>query len=413
MSAADLSRTFNAPPALDRWRSTALVVGAAGVVLCALGAFVNPSGFFRAYLVGYMFWTGVSVGSLALMMLHHLTGGAWGLVLRRLWEAATRTLPLMFVLFAPVAAAILLRKLYPWTFPELAHEHAIEHKAVYFNLFFYFGRTLFYFAVWWLLASYLSRWSLAQDRTAGDPDPRIRNRLQSVSGPGIVLFGLTVTFAAIDWGMSLEPEWFSTIYGLLIMAAWGLSSLAFMIVAAVTLSRHEPMARVYQPRHFHDHGKLLLALIMLWAYFSFSQFIIIWAANLPEEIPWYLRRLRHGWQYVALGLVVLHFALPFVLLLSRNLKRDARRLIWVALLVLVMRVVDLTWLVVPSGLQHAGEGAHHSDVGPLTYVLAALSVVGVGGLWIWYFAGQLKSRPLLPLGDRDLDDALAHKEGHH
>ncbi|HLL75550.1 MAG TPA: hypothetical protein VK421_09830 [Pyrinomonadaceae bacterium] len=420
-------RHYTVPAPVGRVGNMALVVGAvallAGVAIAAVSSGGTLAGFgeafWRPYLVAYVLWAGVAVGSMAIMMLHHLSGGAWGVVLRRLFEAATRTLPLVAVLFLPIAVAAVTRTLYPWTMPEHMGAHAIAHKTGYYlNIPFFLARTVFYFAVWFALAYFLNKWSIRQDF---EDDPRVRRRLrermQSVSGPGIVLFGLTVTFAGVDWVMSLEPEWFSTIYGLLIMAGWGLTSLAFMILTAVWLRGHEPLAHVYQPRHFHDHGKLLLAFVMIWAYFSFSQYLIIWAGNLPEEIPWYLRRTQHGWGYVAVALVVLHFALPFVLLLSRDLKRTARLLSMVALLVLFMRVVDLFWTIAPSikAAEHHGAAgaAHHGPAAVVGYALSFILPVGVGGIWVWYFARELRKRPLLPLGDEGLDAALEQTSGHH
>lgn len=424
-------KLYSVPRSFDRVQSTALVVGVAALVVALVLAFVVAGQgddrialgtrlaavFWRPYLVGFVFWTGVAVGSMALMMLHHLSGGGWGVVLRRIFEAATRTLPLLAVFFLPVAFAVVTRSLYPWTFPELAHEHAIEYKRIYLNIPFFLARTVFYFAVWFVLARLLNKWSLEQD---GAEDPRVRRRLrermQSVSAPGILLFGLTVTFAAVDWVMSLEPEWFSTIFGMLLMAGFGLSALAFAVTIAGKLSREDGLDAVYQPRHFHDHGKLLLAFTMLWAYFMFSQYLIIWAGNLPEEIPWYLRRLRGGWQYIALALVLLHFALPFVLLLSRELKRAAKMLGAVALLVLAMRVVDLFWTVAPSALavDHDGAVASAHGMGAvLTYALSFITPVGLGGVWVWYFVRELKKRPLLPLGDEGLDAALEVPHEHH
>jgi type IV secretory pathway TrbD component len=412
-------KLYAVPRAVERVQGTALVVGVVALLLALALSFVSPGGFPRAfwrpYLVAFTFWTGVTVGSLPLIMLHHLTGGGWGVVLRRIFEAATRTLPLLAILFLPLAFAVVTRTLYPWTFPQLAHEHAIEHKAIFLNIPFFLGRTVFYFAVWFTLAYFLNKWSLEQD-TAEDPRVQrsLRERMQSLSGPGILLFGLTVTFAAVDWLMSLEPEWFSTIFGLLIMAGFGLSAFAFAIAVAVWLSRQDAaLETVYQPRWFHDQGKLLLAFIMLWAYFMFSQYLIIWAGNLPEEIPWYLRRLRGGWQYIALVLVLLHFALPFVLLLSRDLKRTAKLLGAVAILVLAMRVVDLFWTVAPSVLAADANGAPHGAGAILSYAMSFITPIGVGGVWLWYFARELRTRPLLPLGDEGLDDALEVKHGHH
>ncbi len=420
MATAIDTQLYTAPAWVSRWRVPALVVGVVALALALALSFVAPGGFpvafWRPYLVGYTFWVGVAVGSLPLIMLHHLTGGGWGVVLRRIFEAATRTLPLLALLYLPLAAAILTHGLYPWTFPELRGEHAVAHKGLFFNVWLYFARTVFYFAVWLLLMRSLNRWSLEQDN---EPDPRkrrhLRERMQSVSGPGIVLFGLTVTFMGVDWLMSLEPAWFSTIFGLIIMAGFGLTAFSFAILVAVRLSQSANLDAVYQPRWFHDHGKLLMAFIMLWAYFMFSQYLIIWAGNLPEEIPWYLRRLRGGWQYVALVMVLLHFALPFVLLLSRDLKRTAKLLGGVALLVIVMRVVDLFWTVAPSVKAAEGHGAEAAQgaAAALGYLMCFITPVGIGGIWVWYFLNELRKRPLLPLGDEGLEAALEQPHGHH
>jgi hypothetical protein len=420
---AETNITYNAPSSVGRLGGRALVAGIIALVLCVIGAFINPAGLWRAYLVGYVFWTGVSVGSLAIIMLHHLSGGGWGVVIRRPLEAAARTWPVMAILFLPIAFAVFTHKLYPWTVPEEADLEIIKHKAIYLNIPFFLGRTLFYFAMWGMLSYFLSKWSRQQDMT-NDPRERrrLKEKLQNLSGPGILLFGLTVTFAAVDWVMSLEPEWFSTIYGLLIMVGWGLTALAFAIVTTVILSKDDGLAHVYQARHFHDHGKLLLAFVMLWAYFSFSQFLIIWSGNLPEEIPWYLRRLFGGWGYVAVALVIGHFALPFVLLLSRERKRRARSLVVVALLVLVMRIVDLFWTIAPSVLAMPHHGAHGADAGHgggggfadvVTYALNFILPVAIGGFWLWWYARELATRPLLPLGDAGLENALAEGNGHH
>jgi hypothetical protein len=379
-------------------------------VSAALSFIGGPVQFFRSYLVAYVFWTGIAVGSLAIMMLHHLSGGAWGLVIRRIFEAATRTLPLLAIAFLPLVVALFVHphghSLYEWSNPETVRtDEVLQHKHPYLNAPFFIARTVFYFAVWGALAYFLNKWSLEQDQTG---DPRIKRRMQNLSGPGILLFGLTVTFAAVDWLMSLEPHWFSTIYGLLLMASWGLSAFSFVIIVAAALSRREPMSGVFAASHFHDYGKLMLAFVMIYAYFAFSQFLIIWSGNLPEEIPWYLRRLRGGWQYVGLALVLLNFALPFVLLLSRNLKRDARRLVWVALLVIVMRVVDMIYLVAPAAHQESGE----THISALDFLTMFGATIGLGGIWLAFFAWQLKRRPLLPLQSPDLEAAI-HPVGHH
>jgi hypothetical protein len=414
------------PEAVARYRSRALLVGAVslalGVVLAfALGTWAGYGGLvqiFRAYLVGFFFCTGVAVGSLAWVALGHMTGGAWALTSRRLFEAATRTFPLCFLLFIPVIISLFVHEhvasgqtlsLYEWTDAARVHaDEALTEKSLYLNIPFFIARAVLYFGVWFLLARKLNRWSAEQDTTA---DPRLRRKMQDISGAVILLVGLTTTFAAFDWGMSLEPHWFSTIYGLIVLSGWGLSALALVITVATFLIGHEPMEHVYQPLHFHDWGKLLLTMVMLYAYFAFSQFLITWSGNLPEEIPFYLRRLRGGWQNVGLLVILFHFALPFVLLLSRQRKREAARLRRVALLMLFMRVFDLVFLFAPS--VHQGGEAEWGWRDLLTsFVPMFAMAVGVGGIWLWYYFGQLASRPLLPLGAPDLEKAIAATEHH-
>jgi hypothetical protein len=422
----DATINYTVPPDLGRYRGRSLLVGVAFLLVGAVLAFVmgSASGFgglvhvLRSYLVGFFFVTGVAVGSLAWVCLGHMTGGAWALTSRRLFEAATRTIPLCALFFIPIVVSLFVHEqghsVYEWS--DAANiirdghvvDEALYHKSAYLNIPFFIIRGVVYFAVWIGFSTMLGRWSAAQDKSG---DPRLRRKMQDVSGPGILLFGLTVTFAAIDWGMSLEPHWFSTIYGLIIMAGWGLSALAFVITVATYLGSREPMDHVYKPLHFHDWGKLLLALVMLYAYFAFSQFLITWAGNLPEEIPFYLRRLRGGWQFVGLMIILFHFALPFALLLSRARKRTPRSLRRIALLMLFMRVLDLVFFFAPS-VHQGGEGEWHTrDL--LTSFLPMFSMtLGLGGIWLWYYFGQLAARPLLPLGDRDLEQAIAASEHH-
>jgi len=400
-----MNTTYDAPSDLGRLGQRALIIGGLALVLTLAGAALtgNMAAFFRSYLVGYVFCVGVALGSLALLMLQFLSGGDWGVVIRRVLEAATRTLPLLAILFIPVVLG--MTSLYEWThIDQIPSEEArklVAHKQPYLNIPFFIGRTIFYFAVWIFLTRLLNGWSRRQDETG---DPELLRKMQDWSGPGLVLYGLTVTFAAIDWVMSLAPEWFSTIFGLMLMAGQGVAAMAFVIIMAVVLGRREPMSHVFQPRHFQDLGKLLLALVMVWAYFNFSQFLIIWSGNLPEEIPWYIARFRGGWGYIGVMLVLFHFALPFVMLLSRNLKRDGRKLVYVALLVLFMRVTDLIWMIAPEFARHG----HHTAVGAALYLLAP---VGLGGVWLWWFMRQLQARPLMPVRDPHFEEAIEPE--HH
>ena len=388
---------LSAPAAVDRLRALALMGGGAGVVLLVIGLLMRPEYFFRSYLVGWVFWTGIALGSLALVMIHTMTRGSWGVAARRVLEAATRTLPWMLLLFLPLAINLLLGRvdLYEWN-SEAAQHHFKYGKGVFLSAPALLGRLAFYFAIWLFLSFSLNRLAARQDREA---DPNLIAKMKNIAGPGIVLWALCVTFASVDWLMSLQPHWFSTIYGVWLMGSMGLSALAFLIVFSVWLWRREPMNEVLRPGHFHDWGKLMLAFTMLWAYFSFSQFLIIWSGNLPEENIWYKQRITGGWGAVALLVVVFHFAVPFLLLLSRDLKRNPRQLVFVAALMITMRIVDLFWQVEP--------GFEHKE--PAFYWMYLAAPLAIGGVWLWLFLGELKKRPLLPVNDPYLAEALAHE----
>jgi hypothetical protein len=380
------------PMRWDLMQKRSLAVGLIAAVLCAGGALIFPPVFFRAYLSAYIFWIGIPVGALALLMLHHLVGGRWGFMIQRVLEAAIQTLPLMALLFIPLLFG--LADLYPWAQTEVvAADPLLQQKAAYLNIPFFIARAVAYFAVWIVLGRLLVTWSLQQDRTA---DGALTLRLQRLSGPGLVLYGLTVTFAAIDWMMSLEPKWYSTIFGMIFMVSFGLAALALAILATRFLESQKPLAQVISPDRWHDLGNLLLALVMFWAYLQFSQFLLIWSENLAEEIPWYLHRIGGGWEWVALALILFLFALPFILLLSRTTKRSARMLSQVAAAILFMHWLDILWIVAPS-FYPARFHLHWLDI---------VAPVGIGGLWLAAFIGYLKARSLLPLHDPRFAEVL-------
>jgi hypothetical protein len=400
MSANDTVR-----PVLDRVQQRSLLVGAVALGLCVVWAFLNPDQFFRSYFLACIFWLEVALGAMALVMLHHLTGGQWGLVIRRILEAATRTIPLMALLMIPILFR--LKQFYIWADPKLVSlDPAIQHKQAYLNPPFFLARVAFYFVSWFALVYLLNKWSWEQDETR---EPRIRRRFEALSGPGLVLYGFTITFASIDWVMSLEPHWFSTIYGLIFMVGQVLLTLCFVIALLMLLAQHQPLSEVVRPSHFHDLGKLLLTFVILWAYVSFSQFLIIWSGNLTDEIPWYLRRLTGGWQYLALFVVVFHFGLPFLLLLSRGRKRDMIRLARLAVALILVRWVTIYWMVAPGFARKVAPGAGTTLTFSLMDVLAS---VGIGGLWVAVFAWQLKGKPLLPMGDPNMAAMMEHAAGH-
>jgi hypothetical protein len=381
---ADLST----PAVVKTWQRWGLMVGGAASILVLIGAFIQPQQFFRAYLFNYMDWLGIALGSSAMLMIRHLTKGAWGMVVRRIWGAAMRTIPLLTLLFIPVAIGI--KYLYPWAWPESALtgdqkllEH-VEHIRPYMNVQWFIIRAVFYFAVWNAISYFLTKWSREQDK----PPVRDNNRFKILSAPGLIAYAFTISFAGIDWLMSLDPTWYSTMYPLTLLAGQLIASICFVVIAERLLFDYKPMSELLKPEYVHDHGKLMLTFIMLWAYFSFSQWLIIWAGNLPEEISWYLRRLNGGWGWCGLILFICGFALPFLTLLSRPYKRNVRHLAYLAIWLLVMRWLDMLWIVEPSFSK--------------TITITWLDVVmpfAMGGLWFAYFCRNLSSMALVPAYD--------------
>lgn len=383
---------FVVPADVPRWQSRALIVGIAGVIFCVIAGVLNLQQFLRGYLIAYMFWTGLTIGCMALMMVQYLSGGLWGLVIRRILEAAAKCLPLMFIAFLPLL--IFRTHLYAWmTHPEMTKEsywYLSQGKWIF--------RWVFYFLIWGLLTYELCR---RGDREDAPMPPGTYPRFQGLAGVGCVLFALTTSFAGVDWVMSLDPHWGSTMYGLIFLAGQGLSALCFSVIMLTVLTRYSPYREIIKPMQFHDIGKLTLAFVMLFAYFSYSQWLIIWSGNLPDEISWYLHRIRGGFGYVILGIVALHFALPFALLLSREQKRAGTRLIKIAVLLMVMRMVDIYWYVIPN--------FHDGRLFSIWYLAAP---IGLGGLWVAYFFYNLRKRPILPFYEPQVPLLLHQGSGH-
>jgi hypothetical protein len=398
MSAATTPRLdLTAPPIVRKISQRSLMIGGMFAAISLVLAFIRPDEFYRAYLLGFMCWLGVALGSMAIVMIRHLTGGGWGTVIRRILGAAMRTLPLLAVLFIPVILGI--RRLYIWAQPlaNIEDKHLREHleqiTQTYLTVNGFIIRAVFYFAVWNILSFLLSKWSKETDRPNA---PDNSGRFKAVSGPGLILYGFTISFAAIDWVMSLDPSWISTIFGLIILIGQVLSAMCFAIVVERILVDYKPMSELLKPDFVHDHGKWMLAFIMVWAYFNFSQWLIIWAGNLPAEITFYLRRLSGGWGTIGLILVLFHFAIPFATLLSRSFKRNIRTLVWVAAWLMLMRYVDLFWIIEPNFSK------------TLTVTIADVVVpIAIGGIWLWYFFRNLAALPLLPVYDMDVHEVLA------
>jgi hypothetical protein len=389
VSSATRTLDLSAPPVIKTMQGRSLIIGLIFSVGAAIGAFVQPDVFIRGYLVSYMAWLGVTLGSMAILMLRHMTGGGWGMVIRRVMGAAMRCIWLMAILFLPIGFS--MQRLYIWARPldTVQDKHLREHlqdiTQTYLTVHGFWIRALIYFAIWGFLIFFLTKWSAEQNQ------PPVRDtsaKFKVLAGPGLILYGFTISFAAIDWVMSIDPSWISTIYGLLFLAGQILSAICFAVVIERILVRYKPMSELLRPDFVHDHGKLMLAFIMVWAYFAFSQWLIIWAGNLPDEITWYMKRLHGGWGYVGLFLAIFHFAVPFVFLLSRPFKRDVTRLVWLAVWLMLMRYVDLAWMVEPN----------FSATFTITWADIVVPIA-MGGLWLALFFRNLNSMPLLPAYD--------------
>jgi hypothetical protein len=403
MSAASAHLDLTAPEVVRKISQRSLVIGGVFAVIAVVLALKQPDEFYRAYLLGFMCWLGVALGSMAILMIRHLTGGGWGMVIRRILGAAMRTLPLLALLFLPIILGI--RRLYIWAQPlgNIPDKHLREHleqiTQTYLTVNGFVIRAVLYFAIWNLLSFLLTKFSRQQDLP--NPPDNV-GRFRTVSGPGLILYAFTISFAAIDWIMSLDPSWISTIFGLIILIGEVLSAMCFAVVVERILFNYKPMSEMLKPDFVHDHGKWMLTFIMVWAYFSFSQWLIIWAGNLPSEITFYLKRLSGGWASIGLFLVLFHFAIPFTMLLSRPFKRDIRKLVWLAAWLMLMRYLDLFWIIEPNFSK------------TLNLTLADVVVpIAIGGIWLWYFFRNLGSLPLLPAYDADAQEVLQPAHEHN
>jgi hypothetical protein len=392
---------LTAPPVVKKIYQRSLIVGIVFAIASIILAITNPDHFYRGYLLGFLCWLGVSLGSMAIVMIRHLTGGGWGMVIRRILGAAMRTLPLLAILFIPIIIAVVQHRIYPWAMPTESvqdpyiREHLQKHsfiKDAYLNQTGFIIRAIIYFVIWNVLSFLLSMWSRQTDRP-GAPDNT--QKFKAVAGPGLILYAFTISFAAIDWVMSLDPSWISTIFGLIILIGEMLSAMCFAVVVERILFNHKPMSEMLKPDFVHDHGKWIMTFIMVWAYFSFSQWLIIWAGNLPNEITFYTKRLSFGWGKVGLCLALFHFAVPFAILLSRPFKRNIRKLVWLAIWLMLMRWLDLFWIVEPNFMK--GLGITAADI---------VVPIAIGGFWLAYFFRNLASWPLLPAYDPSAGEVL-------
>ncbi|MEP6945506.1 MAG: hypothetical protein ABJA02_06270 [Acidobacteriota bacterium] len=406
---ADLDNYY-APKAIGGYRSIALGIGGIATLLWAVGVYLQPEQGLRSWLLGFIFWSGITIGSLGILMLQYLTGGAWGVVIRRIVEAGTRTLPLIVLCFIPLAYGVFTNQVYSWTHLPIT-DHVMVQRGLFMTAPYWILRSFIYFAIFGGIIYLLNKWSSQQDLTNDlAASERLLEKSSRFSGPMMVVYCVIVTFAVVDWIMTLDPHWFSTIWGLLFVAGWALSCLSFAVVILAYLADKAPMNAVLGKRHFHDLGKLMLALTMVWAYFNFSQFLVIWSGNLPEETSWYLSRMRNGWGYIGVFLILFHFAFPFLVLLQQDFKRHAKWLAWLGVVILAMRLVDVYYQIGAAPRIAAG----YEDASFL-YALSWMDFVApvaIGGLWMWWFLGELVKRPLVPFQDPFFESAIEHGKGH-
>ena len=399
-------------------RLTALIARAPifigmGGLLTLAGLFASPRSFFQSYLFAYMFWFGITLGSTAWLMAHHVTGGGWGFLLRRPLEAATRVWPLTLALFVPLAIAMFLSMrdghalgaLYHWADPHVvAGDAVLQKKLAYLNPLAWLLRAGVCFLIWFGLSYLLNKWSREED-VSNSPEPR--HKLSMWSGLGLVVFLITVTIASVDWVMTIEPHWYSALWGAIFLVGEGLATLSIMVVLIYNMMKGTALFEKIETRYFRDIGNLMLAFTIFWAYTNYSQFMIQYSGNLAEEATWQLHRTTHGWQFFGAVNIVLHFALPFLFALMSITKVNMGNLRKLAMFLIFARFVDLFFYVVPTFRVAPGDGL---PIPGATYPFAFLADLGLpillGGLWIWAWASQMKktNAPLVPAYDERIGD---------
>ena len=377
-----------------RFGSIALVVGVAGLVLTLAGLFIDKEQFFYSYHVAFAYWITIALGMLFFTLLHHVTGAVWSIVLRRASEAMIMTLPVLFIFFLPMLFGS--HTLFHWTHAEaVAEDHLLQWKSGYLNLTFFIIRAVLFFGIWTALAYFLNKYSLAQDR---DGAPGNQARMRKLSAVGMFLYAFSSTFAAFDWLMSMNPHWYSTMFGVYIFVGGFLASLTFMTVFYQHLKGRGVLADAVTIDHYHDLGRMIFAFTVFWAYIGGSQYFLIWYANIPEETVWFLQRWENGWKPVSMLLILLHFAVPFITLAFYAMKRNLVVLRVIATLLVVMHYVDMYWLIMPNR-----DGGLHLSWMDLT------AVAGIGGIILWMFYTRFAKHPLVPVRDPKLADSLAHR----
>lgn len=378
------------------------VVGGLGLLLCLAGVISNPQLFFQSYLFAFLYWSGFGIGGLAVLLLNNVVGGKWGATARRFLVAQMRTLPLIGVFF--IVLLFGMKYLYPWTHSDLvAANEFLHHKTPYLNVPFFIIRSVIYFAIWLLVGMRINKWYDLQDQTG---DFGLREKLRAFSAPCLLAIVLTATFAYIDWLLSADAQYYSTVYGGMILIGDVVQTLALTNLTLILASKGDRFGGRINSRILHDLGNLMFAFTIFWAYLSASQLIITWPGNLPQEISWYLDRTNGFWKVLAVVIGLSMFLIPFLALLSQNRKRDPRRLMKVAIWLLCARVIDLFWVVLPTFRNHSAGALLGTSNGFQLYWTDFAAFFGLGGIWVFMFIKQLRRSPLLPLRDGRVQEPL-------
>jgi hypothetical protein len=377
---------------IARAQMPSLVIGIIGAIACLAGFVINRDEFFKAYLPSYIFWFEINAGALAILMLQYVTGGEWGVLIRRPLGAAARSMFVMVLFFIPIAIGA--QHIYPWANPDLvAHDSVLQAKQIYLNVPFWLGRAAFFFACWLLWAWRIRALSL---RFYEDRSPETELARRKWAALGLPMIVLTLTFCSIDWVMSLEPKWYSSMFGITFVVSCGLSAYAYVTFLLTQLAKTKAMAGILKPSHFRDLGNLMLAFVMFWAYTGFSQFLLIWYGNIREEVPYYLKREHGMWGFIALTLILFHFFLPFFMLLMRSIKDRPQTIAIVAVIILAMRYVHTYWLIGP---------AYYGDRFYFSWMSVA-ALLAISGIWFWVFVNQLKGQTIIPIHETWVDEAI-------
>ncbi len=385
--------SFEFPKDLNPGR-IALMVGVAGLVVSAIGFFVQKEQFFFSYLTAFVFWVTIGLGGLFFSMLHHLVGATWSVVIRRISESLMMVLPFMLIFFLPIVLG--MHDLYHWTHEEyVAQDKLLSQKTGYLNQPFFYIRTVGYFVIWFFLGRILFKKSVQQDETG---DKKIAERMRQISAPGMVVFAVTLTFAAFDWLMSLDPHWYSTIFGVYIFTGSFLGMLAVTTLVALGLRKKGVLENTITIEHYHDLGKLLFAFTVFWAYIAFSQYFLIWYGNIPEEVAFYLHRWHGSWVGVSLLIGFGHFAVPFLIMMTRAAKRNLKLLKIMSFWYLFIHYVDLHWIVLPT--------LHKHGVSISGLWLDLATMVGIGGIFIWLFWRRFAAQAMVPANDPKFEDSI-------